>query len=146
MDITTHRIELRTHGRTQIIDITPLVREVVHDNGYEEGNITVFCPGSTGGVTTLEFEPGLLKDIPEFLESILPYERHYHHHDTWHDDNGSSHVRSALFKPSLTVPFIEGDLMLGTWQQIVFIDFDTSPRRRELVVQIIGRRRAGQAK
>jgi len=140
MDITTERLAFRTRGHTHIIDITGMVRDTVRKHGYKEGNATLFCPGSTAGLTTIEYEPGLLKDIPEFFEAVLPYNRHYFHHDTWHDDNGSSHIRSALIKPSFTVPFVGGDLTLGTWQQIVFIDFDTSARDRELVVQLIGRR------
>ncbi len=140
VEVHTESLELQTRGMTQILDVTGMVREVVKSREFMEGNVTLFCPGSTAGITTIEFEPGLIKDIPEVLESIAPVHRHYHHHDTWHDDNGSSHVRSALIKPSFTVPFSKGQLLLGTWQQIVFIDFDTRPRRRSLVVQLIGTR------
>jgi secondary thiamine-phosphate synthase enzyme len=99
--------------------------------------VTVFCQGSTGGVTTIEYEPGLKHDIRAFLETLLPYDRDYEHHKTWNDDNGSAHLRSALIGPSLTVPFVRKELSLGTWQQIVFLDFDTRPRKRTLILQVV---------
>ena len=103
------------------------------------GNTLIFVPGSTGGITTLEYEPGLIQDLPAALEKFAPQDGHYHHEDTWHDGNGHSHVRSAVVGCSLTVPFREGQLLLGTWQQIVLVDFDNRPRQRELVVQFTGR-------
>lgn len=136
--IKTDYIELSTKGHTDIKDITPALKEKVQSSGIASGTVTLFVPGSTGGLTTIEYEPGLLKDIPEALEIIAPENADYEHHKTWHDDNGSSHVRAALIGPSLTVPFVEGELTLGTWQQVVFIDFDTRSRNRRIVVQIMG--------
>jgi len=100
----------------------------------------MFVPGSTAALTTVEFEPGLVQDLPAFFERIIPRRAHYHHEDTWHDGNGHSHVRASLLGPSLTVPFKDGALLLGTWQQIVLIDFDNRRRRRKLVVQLSGER------
>jgi len=105
--------------------------------------MTVFASGSTAGITNIEFEPGLLRDLPEFFEKILPSRETYHHDATWHDGNGYAHLRSALIKPSFTIPFKNGTLLLGTWQQIILLDFDNRPRHRELVVQIIGKKKAG---
>jgi secondary thiamine-phosphate synthase enzyme len=136
--ITTEHLPLQTKGMNDIIDITPQVRELLGKLGYTEGQVTIFVPGSTGGLTTVEYEPGLLRDIPEFLNTIIPMEKQYHHDKTWHDGNGYAHLRATLIKPSLTVPFISGNLTLGTWQQIIFIDFDNRPRQRNLVVQYIG--------
>ncbi len=137
--ISTQFIEISTQGFTDIIDITPEVQRLVAQSNLREGQVLIFVPGATGGVTTIEYEPGLLKDVPEFLEEILPMRRRYHHDDTWHDGNGYAHLRAALIQPDLMVPFVEGKLTLGTWQQIVFIDFDNRPRQRRLVVQIWGR-------
>ena len=136
--IRTEQVELSTKGYTDIHDITPLLDQLLEKAGLDKGVVTVFVPGSTGGLTTIEYEPGLIKDIPEILEKIAPVSAPYHHHQTWHDDNGSSHVRSALIGPSITIPFVKGKLTLGAWQQVVFIDFDTRPRNRRLVVQIMG--------
>ena len=103
-----------------------------------EGQILVFVPGSTAGVTTVEFEPGLVRDLNEFFEKLIPEGRDYHHHATWGDDNGSSHVRAAIVGPSLMIPFSGGRLLLGTWQQVVLVDFDTRPRQRNVVLQLTG--------
>ncbi len=119
-----------------MVDITGLVQEEVRDHGGEEGFVIIFVPGSTGALTTVEFEPGLLKDIPEFLERVAPSGKPYHHDLTWHDGNGHGHVRASLIGPSLTVPFRDRKLCLGTWQQIVFIEMDNKPRNRELIVQV----------
>ena len=116
-----------------MIDITPEVARFAEGNGQA----TIFVPGSTAGVTTIEYEPGLVKDIREAWEKIAPEREDYHHHGTWGDDNGSSHVRAAMLGPSLTVPFVNGKLILGTWQQIVLIDFDTRARTRDITVQVI---------
>ena len=102
------------------------------------GTITFFIPGSTAGLTTIEYEPGLLKDIPETFEKIAPQNARYAHNDTWHDGNGASHVRAALQGPSLVVPFADGKMLLGVWQQVVLIDFDARPRDRKVVMQIMG--------
>ena len=104
----------------------------------DEGSVLLFVSGSTAGLTTVEYEPGLLRDVPAFFERIIPQDAHYHHEDTWHDGNGHSHVRASLLGPSLVVPFEEGRLTLGTWQQVVFLDFDNGPRERELVLQFQG--------
>ncbi len=138
MEILTDKIALQTRGHTHIIDITEQVSELLAQNQFQEGQVTVFVPGSTGGLTTIEYEPGLLQDLPEFLETIIPAGKRYHHDATWHDGNGYAHLRAALIKPSLTVPFANGRLLLGTWQQIIFIDFDNRPRSRKLIVQFLG--------
>ena len=141
IDISTHEIHLHTEGFNQIFDITNEIQQILDESEYIEGQITVFCPGSTGGITNIEYEPGLLRDLPEFLETIIPMKKSYHHDDTWHDGNGYAHLRSALIKPHFTVPFSQNRLLLGTWQQIIFIDFDNKSRRRELIVQILGKKK-----
>ena len=138
MSIQTMQIELETRGHCDVKDVTPALRDAVSKSKLQQGQATVFVAGSTAGVTTVEFEPGLVKDLAEFFQKIIPEGPAYHHHDTWGDDNGSSHVRAALLKPSLTIPFADGQLLLGTWQQVVVIDFDTRARRRPVVFQIIG--------
>jgi len=136
--VTTQDLRLETEGHCDIIDITQRVGEAVAESGLRNGTVTVFCPGSTGGVTTIEYESGALHDLERVLDEIAPPDRDYRHHLRWGDDNGHSHVRSALVGPSFTVPFVQGELTLGTWQQIVFLDFDTRPRSRRLVLQIVG--------
>jgi secondary thiamine-phosphate synthase enzyme len=138
MKIVTETITLNTRGDTDIVDITGDVQAVVQKHRLQEGNVTLFVTGSTGGLTTVEYEPGLLKDLPEAFERLAPAGRRYHHDDTWGDGNGHAHVRASLLGASLVVPFAEGKLLLGTWQQIVFIDFDNRPRRRQIAAQIIG--------
>lgn len=140
IEILTREIHLDTRGFTDIIDITPQVSSILNESGLKDGQITIFVPGSTGGVTTIEYEPGLLRDLPEFLEQIIPMNRSYYHDDTWHDGNGYAHLRAALIKPSLTVPFVSGQMTLGTWQQIIFIDFDNRKRKRRLIIQLIGKK------
>jgi secondary thiamine-phosphate synthase enzyme len=136
--ITTHELSLHTRGHTDVVDITGQVAQAVRDTGLQAGVVTVFCPGSTGGLTTIEYESGALDDLRQVFDEIVPPDRDYRHHLRWGDDNGSAHVRAALVGPSLTVPFVNGKLTLGTWQQIVFLDFDTSFRARRLVVQVMG--------
>jgi secondary thiamine-phosphate synthase enzyme len=138
MKIVTDSIPLSTRGDADIIDITPQVAAIVSKHGFTQGHALVFVSGSTAGITTIEYEPGLLKDIPAAFDKIAPKGARYFHEETWHDGNGHSHVRAALLGCSLTVPFNEGRLLLGTWQQIVLIDFDNRPRRREVVVQLTG--------
>ncbi len=138
MRIKTETIELSTNGRTEMTDITDEIRNLLTKNGFSEGNVTLFVPGSTGALTTIEYEPGLLRDYPEFFEKIIPSNVSYHHDQTWHDGNGHSHLRASLQGPSLVVPFAEGRLLLGTWQQIIFVDFDNRPRTRKIVAQFIG--------
>lgn len=136
--VKTEEIQLETGGPGDIIDITSKLGNAVRKSGLSSGTITAFVPGSTGGVTTIEYEPGLLKDLPELMEKLVPSDRPYQHDETWHDGNGFSHLRSALVGPDITVPFVNGKLMLGTWQQVVFLEFDNRPRKRRLVFQIIG--------
>jgi secondary thiamine-phosphate synthase enzyme len=136
--VVTQELHLNTRGHCDIQDITPQVARRVKDSGLQAGIVTVFCPGSTGGLTTIEYESGALVDLQQVFDEIAPPDRDYRHHLRWGDDNGHSHVRSALISPSLTVPFVGGRLTLGTWQQIVFLDFDTRPRSRRLVIQVMG--------
>lgn len=136
--IETVQIELQSTGHCDVRDVTRSIGDALKTTGMQEGQVLVFVPGSTAGVTTVEFEPGLVKDLKEFFQKLIPEGPEYHHHATWGDDNGSSHLRAALLKPSVTVPFKDGRLLLGTWQQIVVVDFDTRPRHRKIVFQFIG--------
>jgi len=136
--VATHRREIATRGQDDAHDITDIVSAVVADSGAASGIVTVFVVGSTAGVTTIEFEPGAVADLNRLFEEIAPRGESYRHHLRWGDDNGSSHVRAALLGPSLTVPFADRTLLLGTWQQIMLIEFDTRPRKREVVMQILG--------
>jgi secondary thiamine-phosphate synthase enzyme len=139
MDIQTHFININTRGKTEITDITEDVQKKISDSGFSEGNVVVFAGGSTAGITTIEYEPGLLKDYPDFFERIIPEGKNYQHDNTWHDGNGHSHVRAALQGASLTIPFLNKKLLLGTWQQIIFIDFDNRSRARNITIQITGK-------
>jgi len=136
--VCTEEIKLTTRGPGDVIDLTDQVQDAVASSGFANGAVTVFVPGSTGGITTIEYEPGLLKDLPEFWEKLIPSDRSYHHDETWHDGNGFSHLRAAMVGPDITVPFVDGRLTLGAWQQIVFLEFDNKGRSRRIVVQIIG--------
>jgi secondary thiamine-phosphate synthase enzyme len=136
--VSTHRHEVSTRGQGDAHDVTRFVSQAVRASGARAGIVTVFVVGSTAGVTTIEFEPGAVHDLNAVFESIAPRDGEYRHHLRWGDDNGSSHVRAAMLGPSLTVPFSEGELTLGTWQQIALFEFDTRPRKRELVMQVIG--------
>lgn len=138
MAVKTESIELSTQGHTDVVDITDALGAAVQRTGLSNGTATIFVPGSTASLSTIEFEPGAVKDIGIVLEKFAPAQGHYHHHATWGDDNGSAHARACLMGPSLTVPFIRGQPTLGTWQQIVLLDFDTRPRDRKLIVQVIG--------
>lgn len=138
MAVYTGSIEKRTSGFNDIHDLTGETARIVGESGLKNGLVTVFVPGSTAGITTIEFEPGLKRDLPEALDVIAPMQKTYHHDATWHDGNGFSHVRAAFIGPSLTVPFVDGELLLGTWQQIVLIDFDNRSRQRRIAVQVIG--------
>ena len=142
MALVTDSVSVDTRGDSHMIDLTARVQGVVQRHGFREGQALVFVSGSTAGLTTVEFEPGLQKDLPAALERLAPRGITYAHEETWHDDNGHAHVRASLLGPSLAVPFDEGRLLLGTWQQIVLIDFDTRPRRRDVVVQLSGEREA----
>ena len=138
MAVFTKHLELRTEAENDIVDVTGEVQQAVEESGLITGVATVFVPGSTAAITTIEFEPGLAKDFPRMLERVAPKEVEYEHQKAWHDDNGKSHVKASLVGPSLSVPFEGGILTLGTWQQIVFVELDIRPRRREVVVQILG--------
>jgi len=142
MALVTDRVRVQTRGDSEILDLTAGVQAVVERHGFREGQALVFVPGSTAGITTIEYEPGLLHDVPAAFERLAPREMPYRHEDTWHDGNGHSHVRASLLGPSLLVPFEDGRLLLGTWQQVVLIDFDNRPRTREIVVQLQGERQA----
>jgi len=134
----TETLEFNTSKEGDILDLTGDVKRVVKQSRVSNGIVTVFVPGSTGALTTIEYEPGLLQDLPAALERIAPSNVYYHHEEMWHDGNGRSHVRASIIGPSLTVPIVNGELTLGTWQQIVFIELDIKPRRRRVIVQIIG--------
>jgi secondary thiamine-phosphate synthase enzyme len=140
MALVTDAIAVSTRGDSHMIDLTARVQEVVRRHHFREGQALVFVSGSTAGLTTVEFEPGLQKDLPAAFERIAPRGLRYEHEQTWHDDNGHAHVRASLLGPSLAVPFADGRLLLGTWQQIVLVDFDTRPRQRDVVVQLAGER------
>ena len=134
----TETISINTKGFCDIINITPQVLSIVEQSSVADGLVTIFCTGSTGSITTIEYESGALQDLKEALERIAPSDIPYAHDRRWEDGNGFSHVRAALMKPSLTVPLVNGKLTLGTWQQVVFIDFDNRERHRDIIVQIIG--------
>ncbi len=129
------QVDLGANG--DMADITDEVRRFVRESGVKEGAVLIFNVGSTGAITTIEYEPGLKKDFPRIMDRIAPYGEHYEHHKTWGDDNGSSHVKAAIVGPSVIVPFRDGELLLGTWQQIVVVNFDTRPRRRRVILQIL---------
>ncbi|MGH9923737.1 MAG: secondary thiamine-phosphate synthase enzyme YjbQ, partial [Nitrososphaerales archaeon] len=138
MTVITKTLQIKTKGELQMINITEDVSKIVKESKISNGIVTVFVPGSTAAVTTIEYEPGLLKDFPEMLERIAPKDMNYEHENMWHDGNGHSHVRASLLGPSLTLPFTNKQLTLGTWQQIVLVELDIRSRDRSLVVQIIG--------
>lgn len=131
-------IELDTQGNADMHDLTPSVREIINRQGFENGLITLFTPSSTSSLTTIEFESGALEDLQRALDQIAPPDVDYKHNLRWGDHNGHAHLRAALLGPSLSIPVIDGRLTLGTWQQILFIDFDERPRSRRLVVQLLG--------
>jgi secondary thiamine-phosphate synthase enzyme len=138
MQTIINHIFLTTRGSTDIIDITQKVQECIDSSGLQSGLVTIFCPSSTSGITTIEYEPGVLEDLKRVFNEIVPSEYTYQHDEAWHDGNGYSHIRAALLKASISIPLMDGRLTLGTWQQIVFIDFDTRPRKREIIIQVLG--------
>ncbi len=138
MTVETERIEFSTKEGMSVVDITGDVAELLSHSSAKDGIITVFVPGSTGALTTAEFEPGLVQDLHEWFEKYMPEDQCYHHEERWHDGNGHSHVRASLVGPSVTIPFCDRRITLGTWQQVVFVDFDIRARERELIVQIVG--------
>ncbi len=136
--VHTAFIELSSRGFTHIVDITDSVRRALLESELTEGLLSVFVPGSTASVTTMEYEEGAIEDLRQAIERLVPSDATYHHNERWHDGNGFSHVRAALLKPSITIPFRDRALLLGTWQQIVFMDFDNRPRKRRIIVQLVG--------
>ena len=138
MSVLSLSLELQSEGNGEIHDITTAVQQAVQQVEIKDGIITIFCPSATSGLTTLEYEPGCIQDLQRLFNEIISPKREYAHNARWGDGNGHSHVRAALLGASLTVPFIDQTLTLGTWQQIIYIDFDTRPRRRTLVLQLIG--------
>jgi secondary thiamine-phosphate synthase enzyme len=138
LTIRTKKITEDTAGFCDIIDITAKVREHIEGEHIRRGLVALFVSGSTAALTTIEYEPGLIQDLKEFVEKHIPSTRRYHHDDRWNDDNGFSHLRASLFGPSLTIPIENGQPCLGTWQQVVLLDFDNRPRTREIIVQLMG--------
>ena len=138
MTVKTSSISLSTQGNADIRDITDQLANAVATSGLTAGTVTVFCPSSTSALTTIEFEGGALSDLRRLFEEIVPLNREYAHNERWHDGNGHSHVRAALLGPSITIPFVDGQLTLGTWEQVIYIDFDNRPRQRKLIVQLMG--------
>jgi secondary thiamine-phosphate synthase enzyme len=138
MNVITKIIQLKLSKEDDIIDVTKQTSDAVRESELNNGIVNVFVSGSTAAVTTIEYEPGLRYDFPKMLSRIAPKDIQYRHDETWHDGNGHSHVRASLVGPSLTVPFSNGALLLGTWQQIVMLEMDTRPRERVLTIQILG--------
>ena len=138
MKVKTSKLSETTNGFCDIIDITAKITAQVRNAEIKDGLLTLFVSGSTASLTTIEHESGLVKDLKEFIEKLIPSNRRSHHDDRWGDNNGFSHLRAALFGPSLQIPIKDGRLVLGTWQQIILLDFDNRPRTREIVVQLIG--------
>jgi secondary thiamine-phosphate synthase enzyme len=136
--IKTSSVEFQSRGNAQVLDITRQVTQAVRDSGLMNGIVTIFCASATSGVTTIEYENGAIRDFQRLFDEIVAPNREYLHNLRWGDGNGHSHVRAALLGPSLTVPFVNQQLTLGTWQQIVFVDFDNRTRQRSLVVQMMG--------
>lgn len=138
MKVDTKKLVEKTEGTCDVVNITAKVQEQIQREKIQRGLATLFVSGSTAALTTIEYEPGLVTDLKELLEKFIPSNKRYHHDDRWGDDNGFSHLRASLFGPSLQIPIEDGRLLLGTWQQIVLLDFDNRPRTREVVIQIVG--------
>ena len=138
MTVTTKAIELQTRGNGDMHDITQAASSAVRETGLRDGTVTIFCPSSTSALTTIEYESGCISDLQRLFDEIVDPARHYAHNARWGDGNGHSHVRAALLGPSITVPFVDGRLTLGTWQQIIYVDFDNRSRQRRLVAQVMG--------
>ena len=138
MAVITNYLELSTRGNGQMVDITGIVAAAVNESGLTNGTVTVFCPSATSALTTIEYESGCLSDLTRLFDEVAAPDRHYAHNARWGDGNGHSHVRAALLGPSLSVPLVGGRLTLGTWQQIIYVDFDNRSRQRRLVAQVMG--------
>lgn len=138
MTVKSLAIHVSTRGDADIHDITDDVAHHVSQSGLKNGTVTIFCPSSTSALTTIEYESGAVSDLKRLFDEIVPQNREYAHNARWHDGNGHSHIRASLLGPSLTIPFVDGQLTLGTWQQVIYIDFDNKPRRRDLILQLVG--------
>jgi secondary thiamine-phosphate synthase enzyme len=138
MRISTSKITEKTAGFCDIVNLTAKISEHIERSKIHQGLVSVFVSGSTAAITTIEYEPGLIEDLKEFVEKWIPSNRRYHHDDRWGDDNGFSHLRASLFGPSVSIPIENGRALLGTWQQVILLDFDNRPRTREITVQLIG--------
>jgi secondary thiamine-phosphate synthase enzyme len=138
MKIINDRILLETTGPGDLVDITDDIAKRLSEAKLKTGHVIVFHVGSTAAITTFEYESGMIKDMQDLYEKVVPSSKHYHHDDTWGDANGFSHLRAALQGPSLTIPFEDGKLLLGTWQQVVLAEFDNKPRKRQVIVQLVG--------
>jgi secondary thiamine-phosphate synthase enzyme len=140
MEIRNYVLAFPTTGKTDLIDITREISLRIGESGISEGSVLVFVPGSTAALTTIEYESGVIEDLKEAIARLAPENLHYRHDGRWGDGNGYSHVRAALLGPSLTIPVIEGKLVLGTWQQVILCDFDNRPRKRQVIIQVTGNR------
>ena len=138
MTVLTKVIQIKSKGEMDIINITNQASAAIGESNIKNGIITVFVSGSTAAVTTIEYEPGLMYDFPEMLSRVAPKDIQYRHDNTWHDGNGHSHVRASLLGPSLTIPIVEGNMSLGTWQQLILLELDTRARNRNVILQLIG--------
>ena len=138
MGVYNDEINVSTKGEVDIIDITDDIQNIINKSKLKEGIICVFVSGSTATITTIEYEPGIIHDFPKVLDKIAPKNKEYKHHETWHDDNGRSHVKSSLMGSHLVIPFQNKTIIHGTWQQLMFMELDTSPRQRKLIVQLVG--------
>ena len=138
MAVLSKTISLNTRGNADIQDITNQIEHYVAQSGFKDGIVTIFCPSATSALTTIEYESGALSDLRRLFDEIIPPDREYGHNARWQDGNGHSHIRAALLGPSLTIPFVNYKLTLGTWQQVIYVDFDVRPRQRQLVVQLMG--------
>jgi secondary thiamine-phosphate synthase enzyme len=138
MPVKPTSISLSTQGNTDVLDITDEVARSILQSDLKNGTVTIFCPSATSALTTIEYESGAVSDLRRLFHEILPQNREYAHNERWHDGNGHSHVRAALLGPSLTIPFVDGKLTLGTWQQIIYVDFDNRPRQRKWILQLVG--------
>lgn len=138
MSVETKYFNIDTDGNCDVLDITPYIKSSLDESGISNGTLTVFVPGSTAGITTIEFESGAVSDLKEMFSMLVPEDRFYAHNERWGDGNGHSHIRASLLGPSLSIPFSSSKLILGTWQQVVLVDFDNRPRKREIILQITG--------
>lgn len=138
MTVEVHHILVKTTAKTDIIDLTPRVTEEIKKSPLQNGTVTLFIPGSTAALTTIEYESGVIRDLKRAIERVAPEDLPYDHNERWGDGNGYAHVRAALLGPSLQVPVVDGELALGTWQQVVLLDFDNRPRERRVIMQMIG--------